>query len=108
MAGGGPARGSAVYEELPCRSIMTWVLPGPAAKYNSEPRITGWLNITAEISDAYIYFGHGDKWDYTAEGVFVPQNKTITRRLDDMPIGYYSVAGVVRLEMIEFVKLLED
>jgi len=106
MAGGGRP-GSVVFTTPACRSIWTKVLPGPAATYNSEERQTGWFNLKAEGGDAYVYFGHGDKWDHDNEGVMISEDETITRRLDDMPIGYYAV-GVVRLEKIEFVKLLED
>jgi hypothetical protein len=92
----------------PCRSIWTKTLEASGA-YGLEEHLDGWFNITAEGGDAFVYPGAGArKWNTLFEGIFIPQGKTITRRFDDADLGYYSAAGHVRIERIEFVPLMED
>jgi hypothetical protein len=103
MVGAAP-RGGSIFEDIPCRTVWTKVLPETGV-YAQEEHLDGWFNITAEGDNAYVFPGSGSlKWGKEFEGIFIPQNKTITRRLDNIDLGYYSAVGVVRLEKIEFVK----
>ncbi|MCK9629395.1 MAG: hypothetical protein M0R37_12500 [Bacteroidales bacterium] len=102
------ARGATAFVGLPCRTIWTRVLPGPVATYNEEPNLSGWYNVKAEDDEAYVCFGHSGPWDLAVEGIWIVEGETICRFLDGTDLNYYTTAGRVRLELIEFVPLMKE
>jgi hypothetical protein len=85
------------------------VLPGAVGAYHfTEDGLYGWYNIKADGDTCYVYFGHGDKWDRDNEGVKITEEEHITRFFNGEKLGYYTAGGLVRLEKIEFVPLIEE
>jgi hypothetical protein len=109
MASGGGTTFLLAFLGVPCRHLSSMVLPGAASTYNcTEDGLSGWYNIKADGDNAYVYFGHGDKWDAANEGVKITAEEHITRFFRGEQLGYYTARGFVRLERIEFVPLIEE